>query len=274
MNIHINLEDHIILMNRTIVSFEMGSHLYGLNNKHSDVDRLCIYAPTVKELTSPVDSFHQLQYTLKHTNHNSPLTYSIDYVYTSLPNFFRNLMSGDSTINFEVLYHPMFNQHFGFTPNPSNFVSYSLIRSYLGMARRDMKQVTKMPTEREKWSKLTHIVRGIHTAEMLFNGTFNFGVFREGHELFDTLKMLKNQPGKFYGELSQNTIVEYNYRHDELREKLNKSLESGSIKPVPSPAIVNLVNESVANIVDSDMLGGEDSYLANYYNAAYNGIKY
>lgn len=270
MNIHIGLEDHIELSSRVIASFEMGSRLYGLHNEHSDRDYLCIYMPTMKELTSPVDSFHQLQYTYE----NKEYGIRNDYVYTSLPNFFRNLMSGDSTINFEVLYHPMFNTHFGFVPNPSSFVSYNLIRSYLGMARRDMKYVTKMPTEREKWGKLMHIVRGVHTAGLLFSGNFNFGVFREGHELFETLKMLKNQEGKFYSELSQNTLVEYTIRMDDLRNRLNKAMEAGEIKPVPNPKIVDYINENVANMIDSKALNGKDSYLANYYEAAYNGIKY
>lgn len=69
---------------------------------------------------------------------------NIDYIYTSLGQFVRNIISGDSTINYEVLQHPEFRKEFKnlyFVVNKLDKIN--TVKSYLGMAKRDIKSLKK-----------------------------------------------------------------------------------------------------------------------------------
>jgi len=70
--------------------------MYGTDNENSDTDILHIYVQTKEESNSFVkfQNHHQLQF--KKDN--------VDYIFTDIFTFLKNLMSGDSTINFEVIH--------------------------------------------------------------------------------------------------------------------------------------------------------------------------
>jgi predicted nucleotidyltransferase len=136
MNIHINEEDFKKLSNLVICSTTVGSHLYNLANKDSDVDILHVYVSPENNRHSIVQLHHQFQY--KKDN--------IDYLFVDLQTFVKNLLKGDSTINFESIFSHEFKNSTDLSflyENRFLFYNYNLIRSYLGLARRDVKDYRK-----------------------------------------------------------------------------------------------------------------------------------
>jgi hypothetical protein len=101
MNIHINEEEFNYLKQNTLLKIVVGSHLYQLNNDQSDKDILYITNNLEQNLHSVVQLHHQYQY----KNNNT------DYLICSLQNFIKNLISGDSTINFEALFSEEIKNH-------------------------------------------------------------------------------------------------------------------------------------------------------------------
>ena len=161
MNIHFT--DKMLkeqLDKSTIFEIEVGSGMYGLKTPESDTDILKIYLEGSLNLTSITDNHHQFQY--KDTKNN------IDYIYTSLGQFVKNIISGDSTINYEVLESSEFREQFKdlylyFYINKLDKIN--IIKSYLGMAKRDLKMLKKETNNKKAY----HIKRGILFAESILN---------------------------------------------------------------------------------------------------------
>ena len=151
MNIIINKEEHLLLQIQLIQSIQIGSHLYGTNNENSDTDFLCIYKTSDVELHSGLPNFHQFQY--KDVENN------IDWNYCSELQFWKNLQSGDATINADiVLFTELYNKKLEICR------TYKTINAYLGFAKRDLKDVKKDVNR-----KLIHAARGLYCAESLIN---------------------------------------------------------------------------------------------------------
>ena len=159
MNIHFtdsNLFNQ--LMNASLFQVEVGSTMYGLQTDESDRDILVIYAEGRVNQKSFLWEHHQLQYKSD----------GVDYIFTTLPLFIRNWMSGDSTINFEVLHcrELLGSDEMGFlTYDTSNYDTYNVLKSYLGLANRDLGPLKG----RTKWTKglykkATHFIRGVQSA--------------------------------------------------------------------------------------------------------------
>jgi predicted nucleotidyltransferase len=151
MNIIINKEEHLFLQSQVLQSIKIGSHLYGTNNENSDIDFLCIYKTSEVELHSGLPNFHQFQY--------KDIENNIDWNYCSELQFWKNLQSGDATINADIVL---------FTDLYTNKLeicrTYKVIKAYLGFAKRDLKDIKK-DTKR----KLIHAARGLYCAESLIN---------------------------------------------------------------------------------------------------------
>jgi hypothetical protein len=95
MNIHLkNKEDFESLMGSVYLTVKVGSNLYGCQNQESDTDYLHFYAEHEDDTKSFLWTHHQLQYKTDKEDHN----------FTTLKSFIRNLLTGDSTINYEVLH--------------------------------------------------------------------------------------------------------------------------------------------------------------------------
>ena len=205
MNIHFtnkNLKEQLDLS--TIFKIEVGSGMYKLKTPESDTDILCIYLEGSLNLTSITQNHHQFQY--KDTENN------IDYIYTSLGQFIKNIISGDSTINYEVLRHKEFRKQFKdlyFFVNELDKIN--TIKSYLGMAKRDIKSFKKEPSNKKAY----HIQRGILFAESILNMV----------DIFETL-------GKYIENLSkirdseilldfEFILKRYEYKMNALREYIN-----------------------------------------------------
>jgi len=175
MNIHIKDEKLFNdLWSSTIFSMKMGSVLYGLNDKDSDTDFICITAPAKNQTNSFIKSIHQIQYKDELNN--------VDYVFTDIYSFFWNLLNGDSTINFEVLHSEDFkSSDFGklFSEITPELRTYSIIIAYLGFAKRDIKYFHKEKTLRDKFKKILHIERGYRFANEIFRNYNGFNLKNE-----------------------------------------------------------------------------------------------
>ncbi len=166
MNIHVNdikLFEHLKAC--ALVRLEIGSKMYNLNHEKSDVDYLYILPTSDAQLNSFQQSYHQLQY----------LEEGIDHNFISLHQFIRNSLSGDSTINFECINSEqlvntcleiLFAQR-------ESFANYKIVRSYLGLARRDGKAYFKHSDDAYQQKRLIHIIRGYYFAKSIVNHNFN-----------------------------------------------------------------------------------------------------
>lgn len=196
MNIVINIEEKNELDKLVIRKFKIGSVLYQTNNKNSDTDILNIYNTTDFELKSALPNYHQFQY--------KDIENNIDWLYTSELQFWKNFYSGDSTINADVVI---------FTDLVKTNIeklelcrTFKVIKSYIGFAKRDLKQVNK-----DK-SKIFHAERGLYTANELINGRL---------PIIDDIKRIYDNAADF------NYLVEL---EAELRNICNKMYESNELK--------------------------------------------
>lgn len=151
MNIIINKEEHLFLQSQLIQAIKVGSHLYGTNNESSDTDYLCIYKTSEVEIQSGLPNFHQFQY--KDIENNT------DWNYCSELQFWKNLQSGDATINADiVLFSNLYANQLEICR------TYRILKAYLGFAKRDLRDVKKNLRK-----KLIHAARGLYCAETLLN---------------------------------------------------------------------------------------------------------
>jgi predicted nucleotidyltransferase len=167
MNIHFDDKELFErLKSATIAKCVVGSHMYGTNTEASDIDYLYIYATSENELNSFIKTHHQLQYKED----------GIDYNFVSLHNFMNNTLNGDSSINFEVINSDaLTGTDLEFLNTYKNsFLTYTIVRSYLGFARRDIKHFFRAETEYDKLKRLKHIVRGYLYSVDMINGCFDF----------------------------------------------------------------------------------------------------
>lgn len=83
-----------LLKSLSFTRIKVGSHMYGMENKDSDIDYLYIYLKPQGLADSFLWQHHQLQFKEDGIDHN----------FTDLHSFIRNIMTGDATINFEALH--------------------------------------------------------------------------------------------------------------------------------------------------------------------------
>lgn len=157
MNIKIYKKEYEELLNKSTIFNKtvIGSRLYGTNKTTSDTDILIIYEYDFKsDLYYP--NYHQFQY--------DDVKNNIQYILVSKRQFFKNLFSGDSTINADVV---MFNSKPLMSDNEilNTLRTYNIIKAYIGFAKRDIKDYLN---KRGK-NKMFHIQRGLYCADELMN---------------------------------------------------------------------------------------------------------
>mgnify|MGYP003606425097 FL=1 len=198
MNIHFTDEKLFKeLMCASIARIDIGSHMYGLNTVTSDRDVLVIYADSYCD-NMLFRTHHQLQYKRDNT----------DYIFTSVTQFFHNLMSGDSTINYEaLLYMVRTGKYKELDALVPLFSNVNVITSYLGMAKRDIKFYKKDKSNK----KVYHIVRGIEFAKALCEKK---DIFKE----LDDIRPMLN--------LIRGIDADYDKLVDDYTDFMNKTRES------------------------------------------------
>ena len=226
MNIHFNNKELFDkLMNNKIIMLKVGSHLYGLNDENSDVDYLIIYKPFQNQLYSCFANHHQLQY--KEDN--------IDYNFIDLITFIKNSISGDATINIEAIHSEIFkNSELSFLyENRKMFYNYCILRSYLGLARRDLKHIFipkkhKSLTERYKNKKILHAIRSYYTAKDIYEGIKNENHYykNKNHihfDLYNNIKKLKTDKERIEIRNNHSKLI------SEFRDVINDEFSKGNI---------------------------------------------
>lgn len=204
MNIKISKGEHEYLQEHLTESFLIGSRLYGTAREDSDTDFLCIYDSEHLWSISPeictfLPNYHQFQY--------DDVDNKTQYVYTSKEQFFKNLFSGDSTINADVVmfYETLYNRLFLCR-------TYKVIKAFIGFANRDLKNVSK-------GNKLFHAHRSLYCASMLLKN--------ELPTLSDIQFISKNP-------YSVEFLKEW---HKNLRELCNEMFEKDELKMYNIPAM-------------------------------------
>lgn len=220
MNIHVNKDVYDLLINATIYSTEIGSTMYGTNDINSDRDILNIYCPSISEQNSFCISHHQFQY--------KDIENNIDYIFVNINTFIRNCLNGDSTINIETIFEPKLKESIlSFLYDMRyDFLNYKIIRSYLGFANRDLKDLNKQKTNLEKNKKLAHVYRGLQFASDILDNCFE-SVLDKTAETYKTIMKIKNL------ETDKERFETFEYLRNAVSEKriyLNKLYDSNDFK--------------------------------------------
>lgn len=152
MNIHIDQKHLDYLVNQSIFSCPIGSQLYGTATAASDTDLLFIYIESLNEISNPFFNHHQFQ--IKKDG--------VDYIFSSISQFIRNLVQGDSSINLDVLMLTDICEKIPVLKGLKEEAPscYPMLKCLLGMAKRDLKSGNSA-------KKLMHVLRGLATYEWL-----------------------------------------------------------------------------------------------------------
>ena len=257
MNIHINKEEFDWLMNQNRLGrFVMGSKLYGLNDEYSDEDVLIITWPYEDVLSSPFNSHHQFQY--KDVENN------IDYNFVDIITFIKNLVTGDSTVNFELLHSEQMEENINLnwlTKYKDKFRSYNIIKAYLGLAERDIRHFNKKHG-RDKLSAQVHIDRGYYFACDILSNNFK----------------LKNHPALIISKRdTEKNAIQYERNLSKFKETI-KNYRQNILNPAfekkQIPRFLDIETQHKINTKLTDLLFNKDvSYLKTslldkifYYN--------
>jgi len=284
MNIHINKP-----LNNTFLTFEVGSTVYSLNNKNSDIDYLSLFIEDENSLYSYLWEHHQLQYKDK----------NIDYNYTSLKNFIRNILTGDSTINFECLFTDTMKDNIPFLyENRYKFINYKIIKSYLGLAKRDYKMLSKKLDKHFKHKlnehevkdlnrKIVHFLRGVMSVELLMKGEFsldfkdifNFNLHPSlVYNCHTILKSIKNNDYISMGLPLDKVILYYKDKMENLRKELNHKLETNQIHRFGDIEFLEELDNEIKGLysflIKNNKTQNLDEFKSLFYETLENGVNY
>lgn len=270
MNIHFDNKEAFEELKRvSVLSIKIGSWMYGTNDENSDSDILYIYVPSYEEMNSMASSHHQFQYKED----------GVDHIFVDIYNFLKNSLNGDSTINFEVINHPsLVGTELEFLYNMRHsFSNHKIIRSYLGMARRDVKHISNGSTDRDKNKKLNHVLRGYNFCEQILAKVFN-PVIPKGSNFYfriDEHKLLTDSRERH--EIGKALLGNIS----ELRERVNKMLDDGTLG---FPQYMRDCDMALLDLILTDKVAewrsdfGEPTYFSYIksliYDAIANDIKY
>lgn len=134
MNIIISEDLHNKLQKYIVSTIEFGSALKGESTETSDKDLLHIVESADWWVSSSVANQHLLQYK----------TENEDHIYCTAHTFVKSLLDGDSTIFLEMHKYGGLNNSCLEFLNKYDFVFYRSLRAYLGLARRDIKDIGKL----------------------------------------------------------------------------------------------------------------------------------
>ena len=275
---YIQFTDSVLFDNlkeATITTLKMGSHLYGTQTESSDTDYLCIYIDGYSNYNSFLWEHHPLQYK----------TSDADWNFTTLQKFIRNLINGDSPHNYEVLFsEEILNSDLSWLLEyRSHFAGYNLIRSYLGLVKRDMKDFNKElhGVDRSKitelgYKKLAHAYRGLDTAIALMVGS-PYQYYKGGDsEKLSYYKALKTGDVSYDEVKTAKTWIDNNL--ELVREQLNDMLNRKDIAKIMRTNIAQELDEALMDFCRNYTNEHGQGYYINYgtipYNAMENGVTY
>lgn len=252
MNIH--FEDKELfeeLKKESLIKVLVGSRMYGIHHDKSDYDYLYIY-PRPKNLShSYLWDNHQLQFNEKGVNH----------IFTDVNTFVRNILTGDSTINFETLHSDEFKNENSLNVisylyfNRIQFYSFNIMKAYLGFAQRDLTYCTKKGINQKR---LIHAQRCLYFYDGIKYDDFNL----------DCSFILNNI------EKDGVTEIENLYTYAECERRLiSKRLDSKEIPRLACTDFLLNLDEVITHYnYDSDYCSNKITSML--VNALENGIHY
>ena len=213
MNIKINKEEYNYLLKLgTCKTYLIGSKLYRTYDSLSDTNYLIIRNKNYQS-DRCYPNYHQFQYDDPHTN--------TQYILTTERAFFKNLFSGDSTINADIILY-----YDDILPGKLNALrTYNIIKAFTGFAKRDIKYLTDHPIDKiEKESdykkyhrKMFHATRSLYCAEQLLKSEL---------PNINTIPLLNQPP------LLETTETLYNIER-QLRQQCNHQFEQNLLTLYP-----------------------------------------
>lgn len=208
MNVKITKEHHERLLKSRYEKHIFGSKLFGTDNENSDTDLLCVYV--FKSVFGIDESdlgdlplIHSLQYDDKENK--------TQYVWLTVLQFERNLRSGDSSIQADVV---LFGEKFSDVRilDPETIMirlrTTKVIRGYLGVAKRDLKLHSKNPKKR------FHAMRSQYIADCLMN------------DVLPTLSHIQEINNNIDTYLVKDMVDSIN----DSRDRLNKMVDDSELK--------------------------------------------
>ena len=218
MNIHFKDKNTFKkLTDATIFTVQFGSRMYGTNDENSDTDLLHIYVPSISERNSFWPSHHQLQYKDNDTDHN----------FVNVFAFIKNLINGDSSVNFEIINHESIKGSpldFLFYIRHS-FYNYKILRSFNGFCRRDIREYHKANSDLEKNKRIGHIIRGHEFSKMILDKNFSPIIIGDLKEKLLNIKNLSdNKERKNIVSELKSDVEGFRIRINELHDQKNLGL--------------------------------------------------
>jgi len=267
MNIHFtDTELFNSLSNSTVHNQLIGSHLYGLNNENSDTDKLIVYVDTCENYLSINWIHHQLQFIDKDTH--------TDYNFCDLKLFVRNILTGDSTVSFETLWTDEFK-----TGDLSwmldfrqDFSNYNMIKSYLGLAKRDLACTRKLTSnfttanvDNVARKRLVHAARGIEFAKNLLVGDFSLTA---GHNILTSIK--SGDVDYFLKEICDKYEADMKF----LRTKLQKMHDNKTVSLFVEPSRLKEFDAIMKSCIYDNLSSANIDYGNIFYNVMGKNVTY
>jgi predicted nucleotidyltransferase len=197
-----------------------------------------------------------------------------DYLFSSLHLFLRNLISGDSCINFEVLHTDSIkNSSLSFLhQNREEFYNYNIAKAYLGFAKRDLKNIIH-ENNFINYKKLSHVVRSVTTCEAILNKNYD-NHFSHYQQEYNLMKSLKDQKTNNAHDL----IKLYEEKTTTLRNQINNLLENKKIVRALKVDFMASLDIWLEDLVNSNDYIQKRNHLTIdktlYYKVLEEGLKY
>ena len=249
------------LKENSLVKLEVGSKLYGFDNADSDVDLLYIYIRPEINDSSFVWEFQPLQYKED----------GVDHIFVDLNTFVKHVMTGESTMFFEVLHELEDTLLCSLYQRKEYFYSYNVVKSYLGLAKRDFNKVlSTMTDEYTNYKKLHHGVRGYWSAHRVCDGDYHNNMKETEPDMYAALKRFKN--GQVWGDI-EKLIEHYQNGIQVLRIDATRKLETGKIRRIMDPTSMAKIDLAISRI-SGHYRTNFNLDMTYFYEALENGIKY
>lgn len=116
-------------------TIEFGSEMKGTSTEESDHDYLHIIRPSLTWMAAPYNTQHLLQYRADNGD---------DHIFCTPQNFVKCLLDGDSTIFHEIVLYKALTGTCLEWVQDYEFNHYKTLRAYLGIARRDLTEASKL----------------------------------------------------------------------------------------------------------------------------------
>lgn len=242
MNIIIPDNTHEALQQYVIDTIEFGSVMKGTNDQNSDHDYLHIISPSTVWLQAPYNTHHLLQF---------KDGIDSDHIYCTPHTFVKGLLDGDSTIFHEI------HKHKALTGTCLEFLQlykfdhYTIQRAYLGIARRDLKESTKLwnGDNRKSLKKVQFAIEA-----------YNYVLDVHGRETISV------EVPQTINEL-QRICQYYQHNIETLRNEINNMFDAGKIPRTSNPNTLMLIDRVLGEFEQETYTTG----MAHFRQAFYQG---